>query len=87
MLEFNPRTNTLTARSSTGFTPRHSLGASAVRTSGGVRIYAIGGYSSTASNALPVSTVEEYNPTTNSWRTVASLATGVAQFGITWRWN
>ena len=28
-------------------------------------------------------TVEEFNPTTNTWRTVASLPLGVAQFGIT----
>src|SRR5204863_7830232 len=31
--EFNPRTNVLATRSSTGFTPRHSFGAAAVRTS------------------------------------------------------
>src|SRR5262249_7864311 len=35
VVEFNPRTNTLTPHSGTGFTPRHSLGASAVRTSQG----------------------------------------------------
>ena len=45
--EFNPRTNVLTTKSSTGFTPRHSLGAAAVRTSQGLRIYAVGGYAST----------------------------------------
>ena len=81
--EFNPRTNMLTTKSSVGFTPRHSLGAAAVRTSQGLRIYAAGGYASTSSAALPVTTVEEYNPATDSWRTVASLPTGVAQFGIT----
>src|SRR5262245_8184584 len=81
--EFNPRTNALTTRSSVGFTPRHSLGAAAVRTSQGVRIYAVGGYASTSSSASPVSTVEEYNPATDTWRTVASLPTAVAQFGIT----
>src|SRR5262249_17815886 len=47
VLEFNPRTNTLRSRSALGFTPRHSLGAAAVRTSQGVRVYAIGGYTST----------------------------------------
>jgi hypothetical protein len=46
ILEFNPRTNTITPRSNVGFTPRHSLGAAAVRTSGGLRIYAVGGYAS-----------------------------------------
>src|SRR5437762_2226810 len=31
----------------------------------------------------PAATVEEFNPATNTWRTVASLPTAVAQFGIT----
>jgi YVTN family beta-propeller protein len=83
VLEFNPRTNTLVARSATGFTLRHSLGAAAVRTSQGDRIYAIGGYASTLAGAPPVAIVEEFNPATNSWRTVASLPSAVAQFGIT----
>jgi YVTN family beta-propeller protein len=83
VLEFNPRTNEITPRSSTGFTPRHSLGAAAVQTSQGPRIYAIGGYSSTTASAPPVGTVQEYNPATNTWRTVASLITATAQFGIT----
>ncbi len=83
VLEFNPRTNQITPRSSTGFTPRHSLGAAAVKTSQGIRIYAIGGYASTSATASPVSTVEEYNPSTDTWRTVASLPSAVAQFGIT----
>jgi YVTN family beta-propeller protein len=83
ILEFNPRTNTMTPRSNVGFTPRHSLGAAAVRTSGGLRIYAVGGYASTLATDAPAATVEEFNPTTNTWRTVASLPTAVAQFGIT----
>lgn len=84
VLEFNPRKKGIVIRSGTGFTPRHSLGAVAVRNVGGSdRIYAIGGYSSTLSTAAPVSTVEEFNPATNTWRTVASLPTPVAQFGIT----
>jgi YVTN family beta-propeller protein len=83
VLEFNPRTNTLTPRSNAGFTPRHSLGAAAVKTSGGIRIYAVGGYADTAATAAPVGTVEEFNPGTNTWRTVATLPTAVAQFGIT----
>src|SRR5262249_54463601 len=81
--EFNPRTNVLATRSSIGFTPRHSLGAAAVQTSQGIRIYAVGGYASTSSSVAPVNTVEEYNPATDTWRTVASLPTAVAQFGIT----
>jgi hypothetical protein len=83
VIEFNPRTNTVRPRSAAGFTGRHSLGAAAVRTSAGWRIYAIGGYASTSGSASPVQTVEEYNPDTNTWRTVASLPTAVAQFGIT----
>jgi DNA-binding beta-propeller fold protein YncE len=83
VLELNPRTNTLVARSSVGFTLRHSFGAAAVKTRGGARIYAIGGYGSTSPAALPVAVVQEYNPFTDTWRTVASLPTPVAQFGIT----
>ena len=83
VLEFNPRTNQIRTRSSVGFTPRHSLGAAAVRTAQGTRIYAIGGYTATAGTTMPTNLVQEYNPATNTWRTVASLPTGVAQFGIT----
>jgi YVTN family beta-propeller protein len=83
VLEFNPRRKALVVRSATGFTLRHSLGAAAVRTSQGDRIYAVGGYADTATGAAPVNTVEEFNPATNTWRTVASLPTAVAQFGIT----
>jgi YVTN family beta-propeller protein len=83
VLEFDPRANVLTPRSSVGFTPRHSLGAAAVQTSAGPRIYAVGGYDSTSGTALPVTVVEEYDPAKNTWRTVASLPTAVAQFGIT----
>lgn len=81
VLEFNPRTGVLRTRNSVGFTPRHSLGAAAVKTSNGPRIYAIGGYPDTLSTASPVGTVEEYNPATNTWRTVATLPNAVAQFG------
>jgi hypothetical protein len=83
VLEFDPRTNALVQRSSVGFTLRHSLGAGAVLTSGGVRIYAVGGYDSTSDTASPTGLVQEYNPATDSWRTVATLPTAVAQFGIT----
>jgi hypothetical protein len=83
VLELNPRTNTLVTRSSAGFTLRHSFGAAAVKTRLGPRIYAVGGYDSTLPAALPVTVVQEYNPAANTWRTVASLPTPVAQFGIT----
>jgi YVTN family beta-propeller protein len=82
VLEFNPRTNTLTTKGYTGFTPRHSLGAAAVETPLGPRIYAIGGYVSTAPTTSPTTLVEEYDPATDLWRTVAPLPTAVAQFGI-----
>ncbi|MCI0589265.1 MAG: hypothetical protein L0323_20815 [Planctomycetes bacterium] len=82
VLEFNPRTNTLTTKGYTGFTPRHSLGAAAVETPLGPRIYAIGGYVSTAPTTSPTTLVEEYDPATDVWRTVAALPTAVAQFGI-----
>src|SRR5439155_19028515 len=83
VLLFDPRTNSLTSRSSTGFTPRHSLGAAAIRTSQGLRVYAVGGFTSTSSSQSPATTVEEYILATDTWRTVASLPTAVAEFGIT----
>lgn len=85
VLEYNPRTNVIRGRSSVGFTPRHSLGAAAVKTSQGERIYAVGGYAADppSSSANPTGLVQEYNPATDTWRTVASLPTPVAQFGIT----
>lgn len=83
ILEFNPRTNAVRARNSLGFTPRHSLGAAAVGTSQGFRVYAIGGYTKGAVTTAASSLVQEYNPATDSWRNVASLPTAVAQFGIT----
>ena len=82
VLEFDPRANTLTPLSAVGFTLRHSLGAAAVRTSDGIRIYAIGGYAGTSAAGLPTNAVEEYDPFTDTWRTVASLPAAVAQFGI-----
>ena len=83
VLEFNPRTNILRRRNSSGFTSRHSLGAAAVKTNESARIYAVGGYNSTLATASPMSTVEEYNPETDTWRTVATLPQATAQFGIT----
>src|SRR4030095_950277 len=81
VMEFDPRTNVLRRLSVGGFTPRHSLGAAALRTPSGVKIYAIGGYTSTSTTALPVGTVEEFDPVTNTWRAAASLITPVAEFG------
>ena len=83
VVEFDPRTNAIAGVGAIGFTPRHSLGAAAVRTARGPRVYAIGGYADAAATVPPVSIVQEYNPETQIWRTVASLPTAVAQFGIT----
>lgn len=83
VLQFDPRTNNVSAVNQNGFTPRHSLGAAVVETNAGTRIYAIGGYTGTATSTAPSSLVEEYNPAANTWRTVASLPTPTAQFGIT----
>src|SRR5262249_12289323 len=83
VLEFNPRTNTLRTRSGLGLTLRHSLGAAAVRTSQGSGIYPIGGYTGPAPATAPSPLVQEYNPATDTWRSVASLPTPTAQFGIT----
>jgi DNA-binding beta-propeller fold protein YncE len=83
VLEFNVQKNKIIPRSHAGFTPRHSLGAAAVQTSKGQRIYAIGGYESTDPSLPPSNLVQEYNPATGKWRTVEPLSTPVAQFGIT----
>ena len=83
ILEFNPRTNVLRRRNPSGFIPRHSLGAAAVKTSLGKKIYAIGGYDGTGAGTAPIAQVQEYDPATDTWREVASLPTAVAQFGIT----
>jgi|GEM_PF-3579347 len=83
VIEFNQRTNSVTARNQNGFTPRHSLGAVVVETNAGPRIYAIGGYTATATSTAPSNVVEEYNPATDTWRTMAPLPVPTAQFGIT----
>lgn len=83
ILEYDPFDNKVKKRNSEGFTPRHSLGAAAVQTSGGPRIYAIGGYAAPNPEASPLPDVEEYDPATDTWRSVAQLPTPVAEFGIT----
>jgi DNA-binding beta-propeller fold protein YncE len=83
VMEFDPRTNELRRVGVAGFTPRHSLGAAALRTPAGFRILAIGGYANTTDTASPVGTVEEFDPEMNKWRSAASLITPVAEFGIT----
>jgi YVTN family beta-propeller protein len=82
VLLFNPKNNTLVRRNATGFTARHSFGLTAVETSGGPRVLAVGGYASTVAATAPTATVEEYNPVTDTWRTVAPLPVATAEFGI-----
>src|SRR5262249_371131 len=83
VVEFDPRANTFTPKGTAGFTPRISLGAAAVETSLGTRVYAMGGYSGSGPAATRVNIVEECDPVGNKWGTVAPLPTAVAQFGIT----
>ncbi len=82
VLLFEPASNRVTRRSSRGFTGRHSFGLVAVETPAGPRVLAIGGYASTAVDARPVTTVEEYDIATDTWRAVAPLPVGVAQAGV-----
>lgn len=82
ILEYDPSTNVLTTtRSDTGFTPRFALGAAAIMTGNGLRIYAFGG--ATSDETAAVNTVEEYNPQSNSWRTVAPMNLARSEFGYT----
>jgi mono/diheme cytochrome c family protein len=82
VVEFDPKTNTVRARSSTGFTLRHSLGAVAITTSRGTRIYAVGGYAAAAAATAPTTLNQEYDPATDTWRTVLPLPAATAEFGI-----
>jgi YVTN family beta-propeller protein len=82
VLLFDPRTNTLIPRSSTGFTIRHSLGLAAADTIAGPRVYAVGGYATTTPGINPVALVQEYDPALDRWRDVASLPEPLAEFGI-----
>jgi YVTN family beta-propeller protein len=82
VLLFDPRSNTITARTSTGFTVRHSFGLAAADTIAGPRVYAVGGYADTLAASAPVALVQEYDPALDRWRDVAPLPAAVAQFGI-----
>ncbi|MFO0983887.1 MAG: hypothetical protein U1E76_19550 [Planctomycetota bacterium] len=81
VLEFDPFANEVRRKSSTGFTLRHSLGAAAVQTATGLRIYAMGGYDST-NDVKPNTKVEEYNPSNDTWTTETSMPLPLAQFGV-----
>jgi YVTN family beta-propeller protein len=80
VLEFDPFTNSTRFRSSTGFTPRFSLGVATVNTTSGARIYAIGGWAAAAGAAQ--TTVQVYDPSTDTWTTATSLPVGTAEFGV-----
>jgi hypothetical protein len=82
VLEFDPRVNQVRVRSNTGFTARHSLMAAAVQTLQGPRLYAIGGFAGTAANTAASNLVQEYNPSNNTWRSVASVPAPVAEAGV-----
>jgi hypothetical protein len=79
IVEFDPVSNTVTSCESAGFTPRHSCSAGVVQLPAGPRVYVAGGYTDTSPTSIPVNTVEEYNPDTRTWRTVAPMPQAVAQ--------
>jgi N-acetylneuraminic acid mutarotase len=71
--EYDPATNTWTNCGGTCAsmpTARFNFGVGVVNN----KIYAIGGWGSCSSN--PCTTVEEYDPSTNTWTTKASMPTG-----------
>jgi hypothetical protein len=82
VLLFDPRANTMETRNSDGFTPRHSLGAAALLTDDGFKVYAVGGYTAVAADTAPTNVVEEYDVANDTWRTVAPLPAALAEFGI-----
>jgi hypothetical protein len=79
VVRFNPRTNTIEPVNSAGLIPRHSHVAAAVQTPDGPRLYVAGGYTDTSGTSLPTNSVQEFNPTAGTWRSVAPLPQGVAQ--------
>lgn len=76
--EYDPVTNTWTTRASMAV-PRAGLGLVAP---GNGRLYAVGGYRYLGSMIQPLATVEEYDPTMNTWSTRASLPTARMQAGV-----
>jgi cytochrome c peroxidase len=82
VLEIDPFNNEVLRRNTVGFTPRHSLGAAAVQTAKGPRVYAIGGYTSTSGASTPTTLVEEYDPESDTWSVDTPIPAAVAQFGI-----
>lgn len=82
VLLFDPKANTITRRSATGFTPRHSFGLVAYDGGGTIRVLAVGGYTATAAATAPTASVQEYDLVTDTWRNVAPLPVATAEFGI-----
>ena len=67
---FDPSTNTWATPVTTGtFTPRYGLSSAVVNG----KIYVMGGNGGNASNYLPVSTMEVFDPATNSWSTPSTI--------------
>jgi len=68
--EYNPATDTWTKKADMP-TPRWGLSTSAVNG----KIYAIGGYKLNNANLVGLSTVEEYNPATDTWTKKTDMLT------------
>ncbi len=76
--EYDPATDQWTTKVSLP-TPRTALGVVAAPNG---KIYAIGGHLDSTNNSVNVATVEEYDPTANSWTTRTSMSTARAVLGI-----
>ncbi len=76
--EYNPITDTWTAKANM---PTARSGLAVITASNG-RIYAIGGYNNNISNSI-LSTVEEYDPGTDTWTTKANMPTARWGLGVT----
>jgi len=68
--EYDPATDTWTKKANMP-TPRYLLSTAVVKG----KIYAIGGHRINGGNLVPLSTVEEYDPTTNTWTKKADMPT------------
>lgn len=78
IIEIDPSTNTTRTRTATLTVARHGLGAAAVNTVLGPRIYFFGGFTT---NTSPSAVVEEYNPATNTLRLVTPMQFPLGDFG------
>src|SRR5262249_22708256 len=77
--QYDPQTNTFTTLAPLNAGLRRSLGAAAVNTAQGVRVYAFGGYDGSGAS---VGDTNEYNPQTNTWRgPLTFMPHQLAEFG------